>query len=104
MKHFRAAYALEPTYVPAWYNMEQYAQMYSTGKCAFTEEDCPVKNDHQFETDLERLKVAEIDKATVFIAVTDDDCTNICATQIAKKVFHIEKVVARIQAIRIPER
>ena len=47
-------------------------------------------------TDLERLKAAEIDKATVFIAVTDDDCTNICAAQIAKKVFHIEKVVARI--------
>lgn len=34
--------------------------------------------------------------ATVFIAVTDDDCTNICAAQIAKKVFYIEKVVARI--------
>lgn len=47
-------------------------------------------------TDLERLKVAEIDKATVFIAVTDDDCTNICAAQIAKKVFHIEKIIARI--------
>lgn len=47
-------------------------------------------------TDLERLKAAEIDKATVFIAVTDDDCTNICAAQIAKNVFHMEKVVARI--------
>ena len=34
--------------------------------------------------------------ATVFIAVTDDDRTNICTAQIAKKVFHIEKVVARI--------
>ena len=32
MKHFRAAYALDPTYVPARYNMEQYAQMYPTGK------------------------------------------------------------------------
>ena len=49
MKHFRAAYALDPTYVPARYNMEQYAQMYPTGKCAFTEEDCLVKNDQQFE-------------------------------------------------------
>ena len=49
MKHFRAAYALDPTYVPARYNMEQYAQMYPTGKCAFTEEDCPVENDQQFE-------------------------------------------------------
>lgn len=36
---FCAAYALDPTYVPARYNMEQYAQMYPTGKCAFTEED-----------------------------------------------------------------
>lgn len=49
MKHFRAAYALDPTYVPARYNMEQYAQMYPTGKCAFTEEDCPVEDDQQFE-------------------------------------------------------
>ena len=49
MKHFRAAYALDPTYVPARYNMEQYGQMYSAGKCAFTEEDCPVQNDQQFE-------------------------------------------------------
>ena len=45
----RDTYALDPTYVPARYNMEQYAQMYPTGKCAFTEEDCPVKNDQQFE-------------------------------------------------------
>ena len=49
MKHFRAAYALDPTYVPARYNMDPYAQMYPTGKCAFTEEDCPVENDQQFE-------------------------------------------------------
>lgn len=47
-------------------------------------------------TDLGKLKSAEIEKATVFIAVTDDDCTNICAAQIAKKVFNMEKVVARI--------
>lgn len=49
MRHFRAAYALDPSYVPARYNMEQYGQMYPTGKPAFTEEDCPVKNDQQFE-------------------------------------------------------
>lgn len=47
-------------------------------------------------TDLEKLKAAEINTATVFIAVTDDDCTNICASQIAKEIFHINKVVARI--------
>lgn len=47
-------------------------------------------------TDLEKLTAADIGKATAFIAVTDDDCINICAAQIAKIVFHIPKVVARI--------
>ncbi|MCI7290192.1 hypothetical protein ACQRBH_05500 [Bariatricus sp. SGI.161] len=49
MKHFRAAYALDPTYIPARYNMEQYGTMYPSGKCAYTEEDCPVQNDPQFQ-------------------------------------------------------
>ena len=40
MKHFRAAYALDPTYVPARYNMEQYGQMCPTGIFAFSDEDC----------------------------------------------------------------
>jgi len=33
MKHFRAAYALDPTYIPARYNMEQYGTMYPSGRC-----------------------------------------------------------------------
>ena len=49
MKHFRAAYALDPTYIPARYNMEQYGTMYPSGRCAYTEEDCPVQNDPQFK-------------------------------------------------------
>ena len=49
MKHFRAAYALDPTYIPARYNMEQYGNMYPFGRCAYTEEDCPVQNDLQFK-------------------------------------------------------
>lgn len=49
MKHFRAAYALDPTYIPARYNMEQYGNMYPSGRCAYTEEDCPVQNDPQFK-------------------------------------------------------
>ena len=36
MKHFRAAYALDPTYIPARYNMEQYGTMYPSGRCAYT--------------------------------------------------------------------
>ena len=47
-------------------------------------------------SDLDRLKNAQINKASVFIAVTNDDNANICAAQIAKKLFHVEKVIARI--------
>ena len=41
MKHFRAAYALDPTYLPARQNLEVYGTFYSCGKCAFDESDCP---------------------------------------------------------------
>lgn len=47
-------------------------------------------------TDMERLASSGLSDAAVFIAVTDHDCVNICAAQIAKKIFHIPKVVARI--------
>lgn len=49
MKHFRAAYALDPAYIPARYNMEQFGGMCPPGRYAYTEEDCPVKDDPQFE-------------------------------------------------------
>ena len=47
-------------------------------------------------TDLEKLASAGLAKASVFIAVTDLDCVNICAAQIAKSVFHVPKVVTRV--------
>lgn len=40
MKHFRAAYALDPTYLPARQNLEVFGTFYSCGKCAFDESDC----------------------------------------------------------------
>lgn len=49
MKHFRAACELDPTYIPARYNLEQYVNKFHSAKCAYTEEDCPVRNDSQFE-------------------------------------------------------
>lgn len=47
-------------------------------------------------TDMESLRAAGIENATTFIAVTDNDCVNICASQIAKAQFDIPNVVARI--------
>lgn len=41
MKHFRAAWALDPTYKPARTNMDHYGSFYPTGGWAFKEEDCP---------------------------------------------------------------
>lgn len=47
-------------------------------------------------TDIDKLNQAEIHKADTVIAVTDNDNANICAAQIAKKMFGVERVIARI--------
>lgn len=43
MKHFRAACALDPGYLPARHNVERFASFYSAGACALDESDCPQK-------------------------------------------------------------
>ncbi len=40
MKHFRAAWALDPTYMPAQQNLDCYGTFFSSGKCAYDESDC----------------------------------------------------------------
>ena len=40
MRHFRAAWALDPTYIPARHNIDLYGSFYAKGKCAFDESDC----------------------------------------------------------------
>ncbi len=47
-------------------------------------------------TDQDVLKRAGIYKADVFIATTEDDNTNLMACQIAKQVFKVGKVIARV--------
>lgn len=46
--------------------------------------------------DVELLKEAGIEKADAFCAVTNGDNTNIMAAQVAKKMFRVPKVIARI--------
>lgn len=46
--------------------------------------------------DEEVLRRAGTDKAEVFAAVTNGDNRNIMASQIAKEIFHVKKVVCRI--------
>lgn len=47
-------------------------------------------------TDIEVLKKADIEKANFLIAATDNDNVNIMVAQIAKKIFNIPLVVARL--------
>lgn len=48
MKHFRAAWALDPSYLPANYNLETYGTFYSRGNCAFDESDIPTFKPNNF--------------------------------------------------------
>lgn len=41
MKHFRAAWALDPTYAPAGHNLSTYGTFFASGVCAFDESDLP---------------------------------------------------------------
>ena len=47
-------------------------------------------------TDEDSLRKAEIEKADAFIAVAPDDNHNIMASQIAKHIFNMSKVICRI--------
>ncbi|MBN1393122.1 MAG: TrkA family potassium uptake protein [Sedimentisphaerales bacterium] len=46
--------------------------------------------------DLNLLKKAGIEKADAFCAVTNGDNTNLVSAQVAKKIFNVPKVIARI--------
>lgn len=46
--------------------------------------------------DIELLKEAGVEKADAFCVVTNGDNTNIMAAQVAKKIFNVPKVIARI--------
>lgn len=42
MNHFRAAWALDPSYQPANHNLNMYGSFFSTGRCAYDETDLDV--------------------------------------------------------------
>lgn len=49
MKHFRAAWALDPTYTPANYNLNTYGTFFSGGSAAFDEGDVPPSAESNIE-------------------------------------------------------
>jgi trk system potassium uptake protein TrkA len=50
--------------------------------------------------DVDLLKEAGIEQAQAFCTVTDKDNANIMSGQVAKKIFHIPKVITRINDIQ----
>jgi trk system potassium uptake protein len=46
--------------------------------------------------DLEVLRRAGVESADAFVVVTNGDNTNIMASQVAKKIFNVPKVIARV--------
>ncbi len=47
-------------------------------------------------TDFDMLREAQIQQASAVIAVTNDDNTNIMIAQIARDIFHVNRVIARL--------
>lgn len=47
-------------------------------------------------TDFDKLRESQIEKASAVIAVTNDDNTNIMIAQIARDMFGVERVIARL--------
>ncbi len=47
MKHFRAAYALDPTYRPSSWNLECFSSFTMPHLYAFSESDCSVHSDQK---------------------------------------------------------
>ena len=47
-------------------------------------------------TDLDALKNAQIEKASAVVAVTNDDNTNIMIAQLARDLFKVKRVIARL--------
>ena len=52
-------------------------------------------------TELQVLKQAKIDKADLLLASTEDDNINFMVAQVAKKIFHVPSVMARVY---VPDR
>ena len=51
MKHFRAAWALDPAYLPARQNLDTFGTFFSHGKSAYDESDCTEEKLEEYVTE-----------------------------------------------------
>ncbi len=60
MKHFRAAWALDPTYLPASCNLDTYGSFFSNGRCAFDESDVAPERSGNVEVVFDKGNVGRV--------------------------------------------
>lgn len=62
MRHFRAAWALDPTYRPANYNLYVYGTFCSNGRCtcAYDDDDCPKEKKTRYIVEYDDNKIGRI--------------------------------------------
>ncbi|MEG0290746.1 MAG: hypothetical protein RR440_06910 [Erysipelotrichaceae bacterium] len=53
MAHYRAAYALDPSYLPARWNMERFVCLNKKATIAYTQQDCPLLEDKKVRYKME---------------------------------------------------
>lgn len=60
MKHFRTAFTLDPTYLPAIQNLNSFGTFFSQGKYAFDESDCRKKTNNKYKVDYDEHGIGHV--------------------------------------------
>ncbi|MDD3277572.1 MAG: hypothetical protein PHG16_01620 [Lachnospiraceae bacterium] len=60
MKHFRAAWALDPTYLPAQQNLESFGTLFARSSYAFDESDCPQEKRHTYTVQKDKDGISHV--------------------------------------------
>lgn len=60
MKHFRAAWALDPAYLPARQNLDYFGTFFSHGKCAYDESDCPEEKHDEYVVEYDEHGIGRV--------------------------------------------
>ena len=62
MRQFRAAWALDPTYLPAEENLKTYATFYSRGRSAYDESDCAAEGRETYAIAYDSMGIGHVSR------------------------------------------
>lgn len=67
MKHFRASWDLDPTYLPARHNLEHFGTFFSKGHCAYEMSDCAKESEGScYEVVYDEQKIGRVRRKTQY--------------------------------------